>query len=356
MYFAHANNNNNYINFEYNNNNKNNNIIKDVNQKTCWHNTVDKNLNCNDNSNSTNSSSNTTLNVNIPFNNNSLKMNSHNDFYNEQTFYQYQQEQQQLQFQNQHHNYIIPNPVDSWTKCMTNVKNMFYNHDNVINNNNTNNAPNSSTTLQYPYSYNYVSNDSNFSKELNNKKKNCNLSDSQYFQQDRSIFSSHSNNAQKYCQLTANIGIDSELESDCKFDLSKNNKAYRNDEDPNSIESDCSSRNGATVRERNRMHILNDAFDDLRKIVPKSNLSEHQRLSKIATLRLAIHYIGALTKILQNSGGFKPVDPSLLPVTPRRRRRKKAAIAEAMNAQNSMNEKSVATKNPLKATLLADRI
>jgi hypothetical protein len=82
-------------------------------------------------------------------------------------------------------------------------------------------------------------------------------------------------------------------------------------------------RNGATVRERNRMHILNDAFDDLRRIVPKTNLSEHQRLSKIATLRLAIHYIGALTKILQNSGGCRPVDPSTLPVTPRRRRRRK---------------------------------
>lgn len=82
-------------------------------------------------------------------------------------------------------------------------------------------------------------------------------------------------------------------------------------------------RTGATVRERNRMHILNDAFDDLRRIVPKTNLSEHQRLSKIATLRLAIHYIGALTKILQNSGGCRPVDPSTLPATPRRRRRRK---------------------------------
>lgn len=71
------------------------------------------------------------------------------------------------------------------------------------------------------------------------------------------------------------------------------------------------------------MHILNDAFDELRTIVPKSNLSEHQRLSKIATLRLAIHYIGALTNILQNNGGCKPVDPSLLPVPPRRRRRRK---------------------------------
>ena len=82
-------------------------------------------------------------------------------------------------------------------------------------------------------------------------------------------------------------------------------------------------RNGATLRERNRMHILNDAFDDLRKIVPKTNLSEHQRLSKIATLRLAIHYISALTKILQNSGGCRPVDPSLLPPTPKRKRRRR---------------------------------
>jgi hypothetical protein len=91
-------------------------------------------------------------------------------------------------------------------------------------------------------------------------------------------------------------------------------------------------RNGATLRERNRMHILNDAFDDLRKIVPKTNLSEHQRLSKIATLRLAIHYISALTKILQNSGGCRPVDPSLLPPTPKRKRRRKIKVEEGMAA------------------------
>ena len=61
-------------------------------------------------------------------------------------------------------------------------------------------------------------------------------------------------------------------------------------------------RNGATLRERTRMHMLNDAFDDLRKVVPKSNLSEHQKLSKIATLRLAIHYISALVSILKSTG------------------------------------------------------
>lgn len=82
-------------------------------------------------------------------------------------------------------------------------------------------------------------------------------------------------------------------------------------------------RNGATLRERNRMHVLNDAFDDLRKIVPKTNLSEHQRLSKIATLRLAIQYIAGLTNLLQKNGGCKPIDPSLLPTPPKRRRRRK---------------------------------
>ena len=61
-------------------------------------------------------------------------------------------------------------------------------------------------------------------------------------------------------------------------------------------------REGATMRERSRMHLLNDAFDDLRNVVPKSNLSEHQKLSKIATLRLAIHYISALASILKSTG------------------------------------------------------
>lgn len=59
-----------------------------------------------------------------------------------------------------------------------------------------------------------------------------------------------------------------------------------------------------TVRERNRMHALNEAFDDLRRVVPKANLHDHQRLSKIATLRLAIHYITCLTQILQANGSF----------------------------------------------------
>ncbi len=103
------------------------------------------------------------------------------------------------------------------------------------------------------------------------------------------------------------------------FKISRSLTSFRS-EDGLSDESEL-FRNGATIRERNRMHILNDAFDELRTIVPKSNISEHQRLSKIATLRLAIHYIGALTNILQNNGGCQPVDPSLVPAPPRRRRR-----------------------------------
>lgn len=77
-----------------------------------------------------------------------------------------------------------------------------------------------------------------------------------------------------------------------------------------------SDRGGATLRERNRMHMLNDAFENLRRVVPKSNLSEHQKLSKIATLRLAIHYIRALSSILKSTGAEikaveLPVEPSV---------------------------------------------
>ena len=55
----------------------------------------------------------------------------------------------------------------------------------------------------------------------------------------------------------------------------------------------------ATKRERARMHKLNNAYDKLRKVVPKLDCDgSNQRLTKIATLRLAIDYIGALTTFL----------------------------------------------------------
>ncbi len=82
------------------------------------------------------------------------------------------------------------------------------------------------------------------------------------------------------------------------------------------------NRDGATERERNRMHMLNDAFDELRKVVPKSNLSEHQRLSKIATLRLAIHYISALTSILKSTGAeIRRIEDCSVPARGRGRQR-----------------------------------
>ena len=67
-----------------------------------------------------------------------------------------------------------------------------------------------------------------------------------------------------------------------------------------------------TVRERNRMHALNEAFDELRRVVPKANLHDHQRLSKIATLRLAIHYITCLTQILDSNGTTKQYPHQLM--------------------------------------------
>ncbi|VEL24905.1 unnamed protein product [Protopolystoma xenopodis] len=43
---------------------------------------------------------------------------------------------------------------------------------------------------------------------------------------------------------------------------------------------------------------VNTAFDSLRRVVPKGHVTECQRLSKIATLRLAIQYIRAMHRLL----------------------------------------------------------
>ncbi|CAG5132342.1 unnamed protein product [Candidula unifasciata] len=58
----------------------------------------------------------------------------------------------------------------------------------------------------------------------------------------------------------------------------------------------------ANARERNRMHGLNSALDELRKYVPCQ--SKTQKLSKIETLRLARNYIHALAEILKS--GVRP--------------------------------------------------
>ncbi|XP_061666824.1 neurogenic differentiation factor 2-like [Syngnathoides biaculeatus] len=54
----------------------------------------------------------------------------------------------------------------------------------------------------------------------------------------------------------------------------------------------------ANARERTRMHDLNSALDNLRKVVPC--YSKTQKLSKIETLRLAKNYILALGEILRH--------------------------------------------------------
>lgn len=68
-------------------------------------------------------------------------------------------------------------------------------------------------------------------------------------------------------------------------------------------------RNKANARERNRMHQINDAFDNLRRRIPINQcllvteetnvaISASQKLSKIETLRLAQNYIGMLNKVV----------------------------------------------------------
>ncbi|XP_048859189.1 neurogenic differentiation factor 2-like [Brienomyrus brachyistius] len=57
-------------------------------------------------------------------------------------------------------------------------------------------------------------------------------------------------------------------------------------------------RQKANARERTRMHDLNSALDNLRKVVPC--YSKTQKLSKIETLRLAKNYIWALSEILRS--------------------------------------------------------
>ena len=57
------------------------------------------------------------------------------------------------------------------------------------------------------------------------------------------------------------------------------------------------------------MHKLNRAFEELRKVIPKTSHNDDEKLSKIATLRLAIHYISVLSNILeQNSVEGKDED------------------------------------------------
>ena len=66
---------------------------------------------------------------------------------------------------------------------------------------------------------------------------------------------------------------------------------------PTSYEELQMQRSQANVRERQRTKNLNEAFTELRKIVPTM---PSDKLSKIQTLKLASHYIDFLWKILEN--------------------------------------------------------
>ncbi|KAF8359670.1 cnd-1 [Pristionchus pacificus] len=62
----------------------------------------------------------------------------------------------------------------------------------------------------------------------------------------------------------------------------------------------------ANGRERQRMHGLNHALDNLRRCVPIS--AQHQKLSKIETLKLARNYINALNRILSAPTPLPPIE------------------------------------------------
>jgi atonal protein 8 len=54
----------------------------------------------------------------------------------------------------------------------------------------------------------------------------------------------------------------------------------------------------ANARERSRIHILSDAFENLRRAVPC--YSQDQKLSKLAILKLATYYISALANLTES--------------------------------------------------------
>uniref|UniRef100_A0A0N5APG9 BHLH domain-containing protein n=1 Tax=Syphacia muris TaxID=451379 RepID=A0A0N5APG9_9BILA len=57
-------------------------------------------------------------------------------------------------------------------------------------------------------------------------------------------------------------------------------------------------RQAANARERKRMNCLNEAFDQLRTVLPEMNSGK--RLSKFETLQMAQHYIDCLAQMLKN--------------------------------------------------------
>lgn len=84
---------------------------------------------------------------------------------------------------------------------------------------------------------------------------------------------------------------------------------------PTSYEELQLQRSQANVRERQRTQNLNDAFTQLRKLVPTM---PSDKLSKIKTLELATNYIDFLWKVLENndhSSSSAKTEQEILPVT-----------------------------------------
>nr|SVF01456.1 taxi A [Mesovelia furcata] len=65
-------------------------------------------------------------------------------------------------------------------------------------------------------------------------------------------------------------------------------------------------RKNANARERSRMREINEAFDSLRRAVP----TQDEKMTKIATLKLAMSYIAALTEALSESDAESMVSES----------------------------------------------
>ena len=86
----------------------------------------------------------------------------------------------------------------------------------------------------------------------------------------------------------------------------------------------------ANDRERNRMHGLNDALDELRAVLP--TYPDESRLTKIETLRFAYSYIYALTNMLEKEGVDFDMPPGMR--------------NEMMNPMQGMNDPYAASMFP----------
>ncbi|CAF3336349.1 unnamed protein product [Rotaria socialis] len=63
----------------------------------------------------------------------------------------------------------------------------------------------------------------------------------------------------------------------------------------------CTQREEANRRERHRMEIINQAYEDLRNVLPSKKGRKRQKMSRMDTVDGAIQYIHALLETLQGS-------------------------------------------------------